>query len=100
MHGRVIRETPDGAELAHHEDFRWRLEGKTYLRIDCTDLVRIHMERGGRESESFGPFTHFSCADGVAFAEHLRFAHLDQATNLWSCSRCAGDWPVLVVMPA
>lgn len=100
MHGSVIRETADGAELAHHENSRWRLHGKTYLRIDCTDLVRIRMEREGRESESFGPFTHFSCSDGVAFAEHLRFAWLDEKAGLWSCSHCAGDWPVLVVTPA
>lgn len=58
------------------------------------------MESESGVSARFGPFTHFSSADGVAFAERETFAHLDPATDQWSCSRCEGTWRTLIVTPA
>lgn len=100
MEGNLIREKPGGPVLARHRDHRWELNGKKYFRLDCADLVYVQMENESGVSARYGPFTHFSSADGLAFAEREQFAQLDEATGLWSCSQCEGTWRALIVTPA
>jgi hypothetical protein len=62
--------------------------------------VQIRFVKTGATSQDFGPFEHFSCADGIAYADREFFATLAETTGNWHCIQSAEDWPAFEVIPA
>ena len=57
---------------------RWQVRGEDYLRLDCEGPVLVTFLNGPREkSKEFRPYAHFSSVDGIAYADHHVFCHLD-----------------------
>lgn len=64
-------------------------------------LVRLHFENEyGESSPAYGPFMHFSFADGIAFGDGAICANLDLETKRWYDHRGERCWPELVVKSA
>jgi hypothetical protein len=98
---KVMRAGQGGPVIARHEDHSWYLGAEKFFRIDCDGPVQVHFENSGSErSELFGPFFHFSSADGVAFADGEICAHVDVDACLWYCHRNERYWTEMVVTPA
>jgi hypothetical protein len=99
--GERLRDGEDGPVIARHEDHAWFIGRQRFFRIDCEGPVRVHFEdANGRWSEEFGPFFHFSSADGVAYADGEILAHVDADDCLWYCHRNSVAWREMVVVPA
>ena len=100
VEGQNLLERAGDAALARHRNHQWEHEGKTYFRLDVEGPVRLRLENEGVKSRWFGPFQHYSMADGMAYTDRLFFASLAETTGLWYCIELAEDWPVIEVMPA
>jgi hypothetical protein len=63
--------------------------------------VRLHFENEyGEFSPAYGPFMHFSCADGIAYGDGVIYANLDLESKRWYDHRAQRYWPELVVKSA
>jgi hypothetical protein len=63
--------------------------------------VRLHFENEyGEFSPAYGPFMHFSCADGIAYGDGVIYANLDLESKRWYDHRAQRSWPELVVKSA
>ena len=98
--GECLR-APDGQVIARHKDHCWYVGRQKFFRIDCEGPVRVHfVGADGKRSEVFGPFFHFSSADGVAYGDGEICAHIDVDDCLWYCHRDDRYWKEIVVVPA
>ena len=88
-----------GRLLARHVKHAWKVDGQEYLRLDCEDPVRVHFEGPGGRSPDYGPFTHFSSADGIAYANREVFAHYDEQAARWFSRVERTYWPTMVLEP-
>jgi hypothetical protein len=92
---------PDGERIAQHKDHCWFIGPQKFFRIDFDGPARIHFEDAeGKRSEEFGPFFHFSSADGIAYGDGQILAHIDVDDCLWFCHRGESHWKEMVVVPA
>jgi hypothetical protein len=74
---------------------------RDFFRVDCSCVVKVHFENeGGESSETYGPFLHFSCADGIAYGDGDICANIDLETKKWYCHRNEKYWQALVVKSA
>ena len=63
--------------------------------------MRLHFENEyGESSQAYGPFMHFSCADGIAYGDGVIYANLDLESKRWYDPRAQRYWPELVVKSA
>jgi hypothetical protein len=100
VEGPELKNLSSHQAIARHADHDWAVDGQHYFRVDITGPVRVRFQGNGRESRFFGPFQHFSCADGIAYVDHLFFASYSQAANIWHCIELKEDWPGFIVVPA
>jgi hypothetical protein len=96
IEGQLVR-NDRGEPIAQHTEHHWETGGGKYFRIDVAGPVTVRFFDGRRKSEPFGPFEHFSCADGIAYADREFFASLAQATGHWHCVELAEDWPAFEI---
>jgi hypothetical protein len=96
-----LRGGTEGPVIAEHRDHAWFIGSKRFFRIDCSTSVRVHFEGAhGKRSEVFGPFFHFSSADGLAYADGEICAHIDVDAGRWYCHRDETYWEEMVVESA
>ena len=96
-----MRAVPGGEVIARHANHSWQVGKHEYFRIDCEGPVRVHFENpDGERSATYGPFFHFSSADGVAFGDGEICAHVDVDACVWYCHRDDRAWNEMVVEPA
>ena len=99
--GESLRAERGGPVLAKHLAHSWRVRGKELFRLDCDTPVRLHFENEkGESSPAYGPFTHFSCADGIAYGDGAIIGNIDLETKLWYSHRDRQYWRELVVKSA
>jgi hypothetical protein len=98
---KFLRAGRDGEVIAQHQDHSWYIGAHRFFRIDCDGPVQVYFENpDGKRSAVFGPFFHFSSADGVAYGDGEICAHVDVDACLWYCHRNEGYWGEMVVLPA
>ena len=96
-----MRGGTDGPVIAEHKEHAWFIGAQRFFRIDCDNPVRVHFEDAqGKRSQDFGPFFHFSSADGLAYADGEICAHIDVDAERWYCHRDETYWKEMVVEPA
>jgi hypothetical protein len=100
VEGEVVREKERGEALARHTDHHWAVGVEHFFRLDVSGPVKIRLMKEGTTSQEFGPFEHFSCADGIAYADREFFASLAETTGNWHCIQSAEDWPSFEVLSA
>jgi hypothetical protein len=100
IEGEVLRDKEHGEALARHTDHHWAVGGESFFRLDIAGPVKVRFLKGDTASQDFGPFEHFSCADGIAYADREFFASLAETTATWHCIASAEDWPSFEVVPA
>lgn len=99
--GETMRDSRDGKVLGRHERHVWRVQGRDFFRVDCACLVKVHFEnQDGESSEIYGPFLHFSCADGIAYGDGDICANIDLQSRKWYCHRSQQYWEAMVVKSA
>lgn len=92
----LLRPSLAGAPIAERRDHAWRVEGKTYLRLDCTGRVCVFFAGlDGTVGPMYGPFEHLSAVDGVLYANRKPFATFDDAQGLWAIDHTELRCPVL-----
>ena len=97
----ILRAGQGGPVIARHQDHSWFVGARRFFRIDCDGPVRVHFEDAdGERSAPFGPFFHFSSADGIAYGDGEIVAHIDVDACLWHCHRDHSQWKEMVVTPA
>jgi len=97
--GRFMR-APDGRVIARHENHCWYIGANEYFRIDCDGPVNLHFEGDGERSPVYGPYFHFSSADGIAYGDGQICAHVDAGACAWYSHRDERAWKEMVVVPA
>jgi hypothetical protein len=100
IEGEIVRDRERGEALARHTDHHWLVGNEHFFRLDIAGPVKIRFVKTGTTSQDFGPFEHFSCADGIAYADREFFATLAETTGNWHCIQSAEDWPAFEVLPA
>ena len=81
----LLRPSRAGPPIAEHRDNAWQVEGKTYLRLDCTGRVAIYFTNlDGTFGPMFGPFEDLAAVDGVLYANRKPFATFDEAAKVWA----------------
>jgi hypothetical protein len=99
--GETMRAERGGPVLARHQAHSWIVQGKRFFRLDCESPVRLHFEdERGERSAAYGPFVHFSCADGIAYGDGEIYGNIDLESKLWYSHRDERRWPCLVVTSA
>lgn len=99
--GEVMRAERGGGPLAQHRAHSWIVQGKNFFRVDCETPVRLHFENEkGESSPVYGPFFHFSCADGIAYGDGAIYGNVDLETKRWYGHIDGKYWSVLVVTSA
>lgn len=99
--GENLRDARGGAVLAQHRRHAWIVRGRRFFRLDCASPVTLHFENEyGDASPTYGPFLHFSCADGVAYGDGSICANLDLETCRWYGHVDRKYWQVMVVKSA
>jgi hypothetical protein len=94
----------DGMRSEHHGKLRapyrnhqWDVDGLSYFRLDCTERVTIHFERGAERSQRYGPYARFSAVNGLSYGDDRVIAFLDPKLCEWFFYDTGYHWPVLVV---
>jgi hypothetical protein len=100
IEGEALKDRSTGALIAQNVSNEWKLGGKEYFRLDVEGPVRLHFESAGGHTGAYGPFRHFSCADGIAYVDHQFFASLAHTTKMWHCIDSKEDWRAFEVTPA
>lgn len=99
--GETLRAGRGGEVLAQHERHAWIVQNRRFFRLDCASPVRLHFENeDGESSAVFGPFMHFSCADGIAYGDGAICANIDLETKRWYGHADRKYWQVMVVRSA
>ena len=99
--GEALRARRGGEVLARHRSHAWLVHERSFFRLDCASPVCLHFENEYSEcSPVYGPFMHFSMADGIAYGDGAIYANLDVETKRWYDHRGQRYWPELVVKPA
>jgi hypothetical protein len=99
--GETLHGLPGNRLLALHHRHSWEVQGKNFFRLDVASPVSVHFEdRKGASSAVYGPFMHFSCADGIAYGDGAICANLDLQTKLWYSHLDRRQWRDLVVSSA
>lgn len=99
--GETLRADRGGDVLAEHRPHSWMVKGKELFRLDCETPVRLHFENeNGESSPAYGPFMHFSCADGIAYGDGMIYGNIDLETKLWYSHQDRRYWRELVVKSA
>jgi len=99
IEGNTLRDADSGAVLAQCDDHHWVFDGKAFYRADCTGPVSVHVEGCEANSKRFGPFKHFSLADGMAYVDRAIFAKLN-SSNKWYVERVDTECPGLLLLPS
>ena len=90
-----------GQVLARHHRHKWSAQGREFFRIDCACPVTLHFENEYNEaSTAYGPFFHFSCADGIAYGDGAICANIDLETGRWYNHKDQKYWKAMVVKSA
>ena len=99
--GETLHGLPGDRLLARHRRNSWEVQGRSFFRLDVASPVMVHFEdRKGAASPVYGPFLHFSCADGIAYGDGAICANLDLQTKHWYSHRDHKQWRDLVVSSA
>ena len=99
--GEALRSGRGSEIIARHHRHAWLVQQRSFFRLDCPSPVRLHFENEyGESSPAYGPFMHFSFADGIAYGEGMIYANLDLETKRWYDHRGERYWPELVVKSA
>jgi hypothetical protein len=99
--GETMRNERGGTVLAKHKPSSWEVQGRSFFRVDCESLVRLQFENpDGERSELSRSFTHFSCADGIAYADGVIYGHLDLDSRRWFSHADRRYWETLIVKSA
>ena len=99
--GETMRAERGGAVLAQHKPTSWEVQGRSFFRVDCASLVRLQFENpDGERSELSTSFTHFSCADGIAYADGEIYGHIDLDSRRWFSHADRRFWQTLIVKSA
>ena len=100
-HGKTTLTAAITKVLAKHNPHSWSVHGCKYFRVDCASPVKLHFEDGkGASSEMWGPFMHFSCADGIAYGDGMICGNIDLESRLWYGHLDRRYWRYLVVTSA
>ena len=98
IEGANVRLSPGGPVLARHADHLWEMNGRKFFRIDCAGPLTVEFhDHERRVVKKFGPFRHFSAADGIGYVDRNHFASYAENTGLWYCKIAGGSWPVMVI---
>ena len=101
INGETLRPSRDGEVMAKHAPHSWVVQGRQFFRVDCASPVKLHFEdEKGGSSALWGPFTHFSCADGIAYGDGMIYGNLDLESRLWWGHVDRRYWRYLVVTSA
>ncbi len=84
------------APVAVHVDHSWRVGNDRYSRLDIAGPLTLLLAREG-SNRSYGPYTTFSCVDGVAYSEGRVFAFVDSELGDWYCIEDGHHWKSLEV---
>ena len=95
-----MRVEPHGRLRAPYRDHQWDLDGLVYFRLDCTARVSVHFERSESVSKQYGPYSHFSAVNGLAYGDDRVIAFLDLTINEWFFYDTGYHWPIMVVSEA
>jgi hypothetical protein len=96
-----MRAERGGAVLARHNPNSWEVQGRPFFRVDCATLVRLQFENpDGERSELSTSFTHFSCADGIAYADGEIYGHIDLDSRRWFSHAGRRYWQTLIIRSA
>ena len=99
--GETLRAARDGPVLARHNRNSWTVAKREFFRLDCESPVWLHFESEyGDSSPRYGSFTHFSCADGIAYGDGQIIGNIDLETKRWYDHRTRRHWLTLVVRSA
>jgi len=98
--GETMRAVRGGPVLAQHLPHSWRVQGRDLFRVDCETPVRLHFETDKESSPAYGPFMHFSCADGIAYGDGDIIGNIDLETKRWYNHKDGRYWRELVVKSA
>jgi hypothetical protein len=99
--GERMRSEHGGPPLAQHQAHNWLVQGKKFFRVDCAVPVRLHFEnKKGESSPVYGPFFHFSCADGIAYGDGAIYGNVDLETKRWYGHIDGRYWGELVITSA
>jgi len=99
--GETMREERGGAVLAQHNPNSWEVRGRSFFRVDCATMVRLQFENpDGERSELSSSFMHFSCADGIAYADGNIYAHIDLDSKRWFSHAERRFWQTLMIRSA
>jgi hypothetical protein len=99
--GETLHGLPGNRLLARHHRHSWEVQGKHFFRLDVATPVTVHFENPkGPSSAVYGPFMHFSCADGIAYGDGAICANLDLQTKLWYSHLDRKEWRDLVITSA
>jgi hypothetical protein len=99
--GEAMRNERGDQVLAQHNPTSWEVQGRAFFRVDCASLVRLQFENpDGERSELSASFAHFSCADGIAYADGMIYGHIDLDTKRWFSHAERRFWHTLIVRSA
>jgi hypothetical protein len=99
--GEELRAGRGGEVIGCHKRHAWLVRERNFFRLDCPSPVRLHFENEhGERSPVYGPFMHFSCADGIAYGDGVICANLELQTKRWYDHRGRRYWAQLVVKSA
>lgn len=99
--GETMRAERGGRVLAKHLPNSWQVHGKNFFRVDCASLVRLHFENAkGERSAQSDTYTHFSCADGIAYVDGAIYGNIDLSSRRWFSHADRRYWDELVVKSA
>jgi hypothetical protein len=99
--GETLRASSGGEVLARHYRHAWSAQGREFFRLDCACPATLQFENEyGESSAVYGPFFHFSCADGIAYGDGAIYANIDLETRRWYCHKDQKYWKSMVVKSA
>jgi len=90
-HGK-LEAWPGGRVVARHIDNQWQVDGRTFVRFECSTRVVCQFE-GTEATEKHGPFEGLACVDGVLWVESHALAALKEGQ--WSSMVTKQRWPRL-----
>jgi hypothetical protein len=92
--GGQLRSKEGAMPIAVHENHAWQVRDQWYSRLDIPGPVMVLLSSPPAE-RTFGPFTSFSCVDGVAYTENRVFAFVDNEQGDWYCVEDGRHWKAL-----
>ena len=98
IEGNTLRDADSDAVLAECHQHHWVLAGKDFYRADCAGPVTVDVEGCEASPKRFGPFSHFSLSDGMAYVDRAVFAPLNPS-NKWYVERLDAECAALLLLP-